>query len=115
MASYNRVILMGNLVGDPEIRDIGEKGLARYTVAVNKPGKSKDGTDRSTVLYMDCDHWSPGAVAGFLSKGSQVLVEGELEQQSWEKDGQKRSKIVCKVQRLQLTGSKPREMAGDFS
>ena len=115
MASYNKAILMGNLVGDPEIKDIGEKGLARYTIAVNKPGKSKDGADKSSVLYMDCDHWSPGAVAGFLSKGTQVLVEGELEQQTWEKDGQKRSKLILKVKTLQLTGSKPRAMAGDFA
>lgn len=115
MASFNRCILMGNLVADPEIKDIGEKGLARYTVAVNKPMKGKDGTDKSTVLYMDCDHWSPGGVAGFLSKGTAVLVEGELEQQSWEKDGQRRSKVILKVRSLQLCGSKPREMAGGFA
>lgn len=115
MASFNKCILMGNLVSDPEIKDIGERGLARYTVAVNRPGKAKDGTDKSSVLYMDCDHWSPGAVAGFLSKGTSVLVEGELEQQSWEKDGQRRSKVILKVRSLQLCGSKPREMAGDFA
>ena len=43
---------------------------------------------------MDCEYWRGGGVVNFLYKGTAVLVEGELDQQSWEKDGQKRSKLV---------------------
>jgi single-stranded DNA-binding protein len=68
---------------------------------------------------MDCDHWRAGKVAEFLARGTPVLVEGELDQQSWEKDGQKRSKIVLQVQHLQLVGRKDREpeeeLATDFA
>jgi len=113
MASFNRTILLGNLTGDPEIRMVGEAELVKYTIAVNSPWK------KGKVLFMDCDHWRAGKVAEFLARGTPVLVEGELDQQSWEKDGQKRSKVVLQVQHLQLVGRKDREpeeeLATDFA
>lgn len=97
-SSFNRCIFVGNLTRDAESRIVGEAEVARYAVAVN--GR------KDKVLFIDCDHWRPGGVLPYLTKGTTVLVEGELETQSWEKDGQQRSKTVLQVQRVQLLGGK---------
>lgn len=113
MASFNKTILMGNLTSDPEIRTVGEAEVVKYTIAVNSPWK------KGKTLFMDCDHWRAGKVAAYLAKGTPVLVEGELDQQTWEKDGQKRSKVLLNVSHLQLVGRKDgareEELASDFA
>lgn len=99
MASgYQRFIAVGNLTKDAESKMVGETEVARYSIAIN--GR------KDKVLYVDCDHWRVGGVLPYLTKGTSVLVEGDLDQQSWEKDGQKKSKIVLQVNRLQLLGGK---------
>lgn len=102
-SSFNRYIGIGNLTRDAESRMVGETEVARYSVAINGR-KRKDGSQ--DVLFLDCDHWRVGNVLPYLTRGTTVLVEGELEQQSWEKDGQKRSKVVLNVQRVQLLGGR---------
>lgn len=100
MASYNRTILMGNLTADVEIRTAGEREVVKFSIAVNSPYK------QGKVLFMDCEYWRGGGVVAFLNKGTQVLVEGELDQQTWEKEGQKRSKMILNVNAIQLVGGK---------
>lgn len=97
-SSFNKFIGVGNLTKDAESRMVGEVEVGRYSIAIN--GR------KDRVLFLDCDHWRVGGVLQYLTKGTPVLVEGELEQQSWEKDGQKKSKVVLSVQRLQLLGGK---------
>ena len=97
-SSFNKFIGVGNLTKDAESKMVGEAEVARYSIAIN--GR------KDKVLFLDCDHWRVGGVLPYLTRGTTVLVEGELEQQSWEKDGQKRSKFVLQVQRLQLLGGK---------
>jgi single-strand DNA-binding protein len=100
MSSYNRTILLGNLTADIEVRTVGEHEVVKFSLAVNSPYK------KGKVLFMDCEYWRGGGVINYLNKGTQVLVEGELDQQSWEKDGQKRSKMVLNVNAIQLVGGK---------
>jgi single-strand DNA-binding protein len=100
MASYNRSILLGNITNDVEVRQAGERDVAKFSIAVNSPFK------KGKVLFMDCEYWRGGAVLDFLQRGTPVLVEGELDQQTWEKDGQKRSKIVLNVSDIRLVGGK---------
>jgi single-strand DNA-binding protein len=97
-SSFNKCIFVGNLTRDAESRMVGEAEVARYAVAIN--GR------KDKVLFIDCDHWRPGGVLPYLTKGTTVLVEGELETQSWEKDGVQKSKTVLQVQRVQLLGGK---------
>ncbi len=98
-AGYNKLIAVGNLTRDAESRMVGETEVGRYSVAVN--GR------KDKVLYLDCDHWRIGGVLPFLTKGQSVLVEGELEQQSWtDKEGNSKSKMVLQVKQLQLLGGK---------
>ena len=93
MASFNKVILLGNLVADVEARTVGnEKTVADATIAVN------DGFgENQEVSYIDMTLWERDAkfASQYLSKGAQVLVEGRLKQDRWQdkETGKTRSKI----------------------
>lgn len=102
MSSFNKLIIMGNMVADPEFRRVGEKDLGRFTVAVNDSYKGD-----APPTYVDCEFWEPGKVATFLNKGKPVLLEGRLKQDRWKTaEGENRSKMVMVVQRLTLVGSR---------
>lgn len=105
MPSVNQCNFVGNLTRDAETRTVGEAEVARYSIAVN--GR------KDKVLYIDCDHWRAGGVVPFLTKGTPVFVTGEIEQQSWEKDGQTKSKMVLQVRQLQLLGGGKRKESLD--
>lgn len=102
---YQKFVAVGNLTKDAESRTVGEADVGKYSIAIN--GR------KDSVMFLDCDHWRVGGVLPYLTKGTQVLVEGELEQQSWEKDGQKKSKLVLQVQRLQLLGGRSQKTEAD--
>jgi single-strand DNA-binding protein len=104
MASFNRWIIAGNVTADPELKEIGESSLASFSIAVNDP-YSKTGE----VMFVDCEFWNPGKVAGFISRGTPLLVEGRAAEARWEKDGQKRKKTFMKVQSVQLLGGARKE------
>lgn len=111
MSGFNKFIGVGNLTRDAESRMVGETEVAKYSVAIN--------SRKDRVLYMDCDHWRAGGVLPYLTKGTSVLVEGELEQQSWkDKEGNPKSKMILQVRSLQLLGGKKArepEMEEDFA
>jgi single-strand DNA-binding protein len=109
-ASYNRVILLGNLTRDPEIR-YTPSGTAVTDVglAVNDRRKNSEGQWVDETTYVDVTLWGRTAeVAGeYLSKGSPVLIEGRLKLDSWETgDGQKRNKLRVVCERMQMVGSR---------
>ncbi len=110
MASHNRVILMGNLTRDPEIRYL-QSGMAvsDIGVAVNDKRKNASGEWIEEVTFVDVTLWGRTAeVAGeYLSKGSPIFIEGRLKLDSWEtQDGQKRSKLKVVAERMQLIGGR---------
>ena len=110
MASFNRVILVGNLTRDPEIRYIPSgSAVADVGLAVNDRRKNANGEWIEEVTFVDVVLWGRTAeVAGeYLSKGSPVLIEGRLKLDSWEgQDGQKRTKMRVVCERMQMLGSK---------
>ncbi len=110
MASFNRVILLGNLTRDPELRYL-PSGMAVVDIglAVNDRRKSSNGEWIDETTFVDITLWGRTAeIAGeYLSKGSPVLIEGRLKLDSWEtQDGQKRSKLKVIGDRMQLLGSR---------
>lgn len=109
MASYNRVILMGNLTRDVEVRYL-QNGTAvtDISLAVNDRRKTSTGEWVDEVSYFDVTLWARNAeVAGeYLSKGSPVLIEGRLKQETWEQEGQKRSKVKVIADQMRMVGSK---------
>lgn len=114
---FNKVILMGNLVRDPETRTTPSgQSVTSITLAVNRQW-SQDGEKRESVSYIDCVIWGkPGEIiAQYLTKGRALLVSGRLDQRSWEdKDsGQKRSKIEVIVEDFNFVDSRGGSDAGE--
>jgi single-strand DNA-binding protein len=109
MASFNRVILMGNLTRDPELRYI-QSGMAVTDIglAVNDRRKTASGDWVDEATFVDVTLWGRTAevVCEYCGKGKPLLVEGRLKYDTWEKDGQKRSKLSVVGERIQLLGSK---------
>ena len=111
MASFNKVILMGNLTRDPELR-VTPKGTAvcQIGLAVNSSYKDKDGNAREEVTFVDVDVFGRQAevIAKYMNKGRPILVEGRLKLDSWEsKEGEKRSKLKVVLDNFQFVGSGP--------
>lgn len=96
MASFNKVILVGNLTRDVEVKFTqGGTAVAEVGLAVNDKRKDAKGEWIEETTFVDVTFWGRTAeIAGeYLGKGSSVLIEGRLKLDSWEKDGQKRSKL----------------------
>ncbi|MCO6043924.1 single-stranded DNA-binding protein [Aeoliella sp. ICT_H6.2] len=104
MASFNRVILVGNLTRDPELRYLPSgTAVAEIGMAVNERVKKNDQwTDE--VNFFDVTLWGRTAEVAneYLSKGSPLLIEGRLKYDTWEKDGQKRSKVKIIGEKMQM-------------
>jgi single-strand DNA-binding protein len=109
MASYNRVILLGNITRDIEVRYL-QSGTAVTDIglAVNDKYKNQSGEWVEEVTFVDVTLWGRTAeIAGeYLGKGSPILIEGRLKLHQWEKDGQKHSKLRVTCDRMQMVGSK---------
>jgi single-strand DNA-binding protein len=108
MASYNRVVLLGNLTRDPELRYL-PSGMAVVDagLAVNDRRKTPDGQWVDETTFVDVTFFGRTAevVGEYLTKGSQVLIEGRLKLDTWEtSDGQKRSKLKVIAERMQMLG-----------
>ncbi|MCP3683364.1 MAG: single-stranded DNA-binding protein [bacterium] len=103
MNDINRTVVAGRLTRDPEGRDAGGTEVCNFSLAVNRKYKGED-----KVSYIDCTAWAKGAeiLMQYAKKGSQIIIDGRLEQQRWEKDGDKRSKVVIVIDNFQLVGGK---------
>jgi single-strand DNA-binding protein len=109
MASHNRVILLGNLTRDIELRHTpGGLAVTEMGIAVNDRRKNANGEWVEEVTYVDITLFGRSAEVAneFLRKGSQVFVEGRLKLDSWEADGQKKYKLRVIGEKMQLLGSR---------
>src|SRR6201984_2156887 len=112
MASFNKVILLGNLTRDPEVR-YTPKGSAvcDLGIAVNRVYTTEGGERREDVTFADVVLWARLAeIAGeYLRKGRPVFIEGRLQMDSWDdkQSGQKRTKLRVVGESMQLLGSRP--------
>ena len=108
MASFNRVILVGNVTRDVELRYTPQgTAVTDIGMAVNDRVK-KQGEWVEETTFVDITLWGRTAeVAGeYLSKGAPVLIEGRLKLDMWEQDGQKRSKLKIIGERMQMLGGR---------
>ncbi len=116
MASYNRVILLGNLVRDIELRYTNSRmAVCQNSIAVNDRRKNASGEWIDETSFVDVTFFGRTAeiVSEYLGKGSPIFVEGRLKQDTWEKDGQKRSKLYVIVDRMQLLGGRSEGKNGE--
>jgi single-strand DNA-binding protein len=105
--SFNKVILMGNLVRDPELKFLSETAVCNFSIASNDSYKKGDEWI-DQVSYFDIVVFKRPAenCNEYLSKGIPVLVEGKLRQRRWEaKDGTKRSKVEIVASNVVFLGS----------
>ena len=109
MASYNRVLLMGNLTRNPEIRYTPSgTAVADLGLAINENFRNKAGETVEQTCFVDVVVWGRQAEtsAEYLHKGSPVFVEGRLQLDQWEnQQGEKRSKLRVRADRVQFLGS----------
>jgi len=112
VASFNRVMLIGNLTRDIELRHTpAGTAVTDMGMAVNDRRKNTQGEWVDEVTYVDITLWGRTAeiAAEYLRKGSPVFIEGRLKYESWEVEGQKKSKLKVVGERLQLLGGRAEE------
>jgi single-strand DNA-binding protein len=112
MASFNKVILLGNLTRDPELRYTPQgSAVCEFALALNYVYTNKQtGQKVEEVSFIDIVAWGKtGEIcAEYLKKGRQVMIEGRLKQDRWEaQDGKKMSKVRVTAENVQFVGSRP--------
>mgnify|MGYP001272392494 CR=1 FL=1 len=111
MASYNRVLLMGNLTRDPELRQTSSNNpVANIGLAVNRSYTTKSGERREEATFIDCEAWGRTAevMSKYLKKGRPVFVDGRLKLDEWEdREGNRRHKLKVVIEQFQFINSNP--------
>lgn len=111
MASYNKVILLGNLTRDPELRYTPKgQAVARLGLAVNRSYKLESGETREETTFVDIDAWGKQAelISQYLRKGNPLFVEGRLKLDQWDDktSGQKRTALRVVMENFQFVGGR---------
>ncbi|MFT5826110.1 MAG: single-strand DNA-binding protein [Yoonia sp.] len=115
MASFNKVILMGNLTRDPELRVTANgHSICKLGLAVNRVYNTKDGERREETTFVDVDAFGKQAevISKYLRKGNPIFVEGRLKFEQWETDGQKRSKLSVALDKFEFIGGREESDGG---
>src|SRR5438445_4821409 len=117
MAGYNKVILIGNLTRDPELRYTAQGvAIAKIGLAVNRTWRTESGETKEDVTFIDVDAFRKQAetLAQYLKKGSPLMVEGRLKLDQWDdkQTGQKRSRLGVVLEGFQFLGGGNRNEGG---
>jgi single-strand DNA-binding protein len=107
--NFNKVILLGNLTRDVEVKQVGTTSVGKLGLAVNRKFTTAGGETREEVTFVDCEAWGKTAeiMAKYLSKGRPVFIEGRLKLDQWEdKEGKKQSKLKVVVDNFQFVDSR---------
>lgn len=109
MPNLNRVMLMGHLTRDVELRAAGASTVGNIGIAVSRKWKDAGGQSKEETCFVDCEAWGKTAeiIAQYAAKGHPIYLEGRLKLDQWEdKDGSKRSKIKVVVESFQFLKGK---------
>jgi single-strand DNA-binding protein len=110
MPSYNKVLLMGNITRDIELKHTpSNQAVAQIGLAVNRRFKTKEGETKDEVTFVDCEAWGRTAevMQQYLSKGKPVFIEGRLKLDQWQdKEGGNRSKLKVVVESFEFIDSR---------
>ncbi len=117
MPSYNKVILMGNLTRDPELRYLpnSQTAIVEIGLAVSRKWRGQDGQDHEEVCFVDCTMFGKRAevINKYLKKGNPIFIEGRLTFDSWQaQDGSKRSKLKVTIENFEFIGGQ-QQSGGD--
>ena len=114
MANFNKVILIGNITKNPEVRELSGTRIAKSGIAVNRKYKSGDEKKEET-LFIDFVAFGRLAeiIGEYVTKGNPLMIEGRLKLNQWEKDGHKMSKHEIVAENIQLLSSGQAKPAGE--
>lgn len=119
MASFNKVILLGNLTRDPETRVTANGNtICKLGMAVSRVYSTRDGERREETTFVDIDAFGKQAevITKYMRKGRPLMVEGRLKLDQWEtSDGQKRSKLGVVLENFQFVGGRDDNDSGGGS
>lgn len=109
--SYNKIILIGNLGRDPELRHLdNQKVVANFSLATNETTTDRNGERRTETEWFNIEMWDNHAKIAekYLKKGSQVYIEGKLKTETWkDKEGVEKFRMKVRVQNFTLLGGNP--------
>jgi len=103
--SMNNCNFIGRFVADPELNDVNDTSVVRFTLAINEYRKSRDGEKNKNVSYLDFEAWDTGAttIGKYCRKGDEIAVLASARQDKWtDKEGNRRSKIKFRVNKFKL-------------
>ena len=111
MASFNKVMLMGNLTRDPQMKYLpSQTAVCEIGLACNRKFRTQDGQDREEVTFVDCTAFGRTAevINQYMQKGRPIFIEGRLKYDSWEdkQGGGKRSKLGVVIENFQFVGGR---------
>lgn len=108
MPNINHVFMAGHLTRDPDKRAVGDSSVCEFGLAVSEKFKGKDGSQRENVCFIDVVAWgrTSDLCAEYLHKGAPVMVEGKLQFDQWEKEGERRSKHRIRADRVHFLRGK---------
>ncbi len=110
MPNYNKVLLMGNITRDIELKQTSSnQAVATIGLAVNRRYKTKDGEDREDTTFVDCEAWGRTAevIHQYFGKGKPIFIEGRLKLDQWEdKEGKKQSKLRVVIEGFEFVESR---------
>lgn len=116
MPTLNTFHCIGNLTRDPELKEISATAkVCNFSIAVNHRWKTESGEKMERASFIDFKAWGKQGelIHQYVKKGDPIYVQGRMEQETWEKDGEKRSKLVCVVEQFQFLPNK-RGKEGDI-
>ena len=119
MPNFNKVLLMGNLTRDPELR-VTPKGtsVCQFGLAVNRVFRLEGGDSQEETTFVDIEAWGRQAetISKYVTKGNPLFVEGRLKLDTWEnKEGEKRSKMKVVLENMQLISGRSGGGEGGYS
>jgi single-strand DNA-binding protein len=111
MANFNKVILLGNLTRDPQLKYLpSQTAVAEFGLAINRKFRTQQGEDREEVTFVDCSAFGKTGelINQYFTKGKPIFIDGRLKYDSWEdkQGGGKRSKLTVVVDNFQFIGGR---------
>ena len=118
MPNLNRVLLMGNLTRDPELRYTPSNlPIVKLGIAINRRWRNQQGAQQEETTFVDCDAFGTTAEAinQYLKKGRPIFIEGRLRLDQWQdKEGNNRSKLMVVIENFQFVDSRAQAEGGDY-
>lgn len=109
MASLNKVLLMGNMTRDPQLSYLpSQTAVVEFGLAMTRKFKKQDGSPGEETCFVDCQMFGKRAevINQYFKKGNPIFIEGRLKLDTWEKDGQKKSRLRVFVENFEFIGSR---------